>query len=368
VRILLFCIVLLTCPLARGAEGTLQPVDPVAISKLEQRLTTLSETQGFRGTVLIASQGEMVFRQGYGKAVIEHNVANSAETRFKIGSVSKQFTAAAILALEESGTLRVTDKLSDHIDATPEAWAQVTIHNLLTHTSGIPNWFNLQAMTPNYPEIEWTRPYTLAALTEIFKARPLDFEPGTRFNYSNPGYTILAHIVEKRSGMNYHQYLADRIFARVPMPHTSESHHEVIIPNLATGYYTANGSTFRAPYYDVSIEAGAGELISTVDDLLAWIRALQGNSVLSEESRIKMMTPFLDSYAYGLVIGDAIGRDVLWHNGWVVGFRADVSHFVADDLTIIVLSNQNDLEAHQISMELAAIIFDEDHGTSGTID
>ena len=309
---------------------------------------------GFSGAVLVASEGEIVLRKGYGFADRAASIPNTPETMFQIGSVAKPFTATAILALQDAGTLEVTDRLSDHIEGVPADKAAITLHHLLTHTAGLAN-----AIGGDFEAIG-REAYIREAL-----ATPLDRPPGTAYAYSNVGFALLAAIIEQVTGQSYDAYLQS-LLRPVGMNHTG---YRISDGELAHGYdgdrdlglpmdrpWAEDG-----PYWNLR---GNGGLLSTVDDLYRFHTALEDGEILSESARQLATTKHTDEgnngrshYGYGWALFPAPGGLLVTHNGGDGGWSADVLRFVDDDKVLIVLSNTADVEAFDVSMPLAQILF-----------
>jgi CubicO group peptidase (beta-lactamase class C family) len=301
----------------------------------------------FSGAVLIAKQGEVVVDRSYGMANYEWSIQNSPDTVFRLGSISKQFGAAAILKLEEMGKLKTTDKACTYLPACPEIWKPVTIHQLLTHTSGIPNF----TAFPEYEKLQ-ILPSRYEQQVKSVWDKKMDFDPGTKFSYSNTGYVILGQIIEKASGQPWDQFLAEQIFAPAGMTQTRADSSSDIIPKRASGYKTANGKLRNADYINMQIPNVAGALVSTTEDLFHWDRALAAGKVLSEASRKKMWTPDKNNYAYGWVVTEQGGKTVQAHNGGIDGFSTSLVRIPSDGTLIVVLSNFEDGKTGDVSRGL----------------
>src|SRR2546422_10573342 len=240
---------------------------------------------GFNGSVLIAKGGRVLLSKGYGMANYELNVINTPQTKFHLGSVSKTFTAAAIMLLQEQGKLSVRDPLTKYIPDYPNG-EKITIHHLLTNTSGIPN-------VNNFPEYATQSKFshTPTDLIAMFKQKPLDFEPGTRgYIESNSNYNLLAYIIEKLSGKAYGEFLRENIFGPLGMKNTDhDGNPESLLRNRASGYMPAGISDFEnAPYINFSIKTGNGSIYSTAEDLYKWDRALYTEKILRKATIEKM--------------------------------------------------------------------------------
>lgn len=307
----------------------------------------------FRGAVLVAKDGAPVFRKAYGLANSEWDIPNTLETRFRLGSVTKQFTAAAILQLVEAGKLSVDDPVSKYYADAPAAWEKITIYHLLTHTSGIPSYTGLPDFFTTAKSRTRMTPVEIVKLTQDM---PLEFAPGEKMKYNNTGYILLGHVIERVTGGSYAAYLQKNIFEPAGMADSGYDLAEPLIKRRAAGY-RPNGS--NAPFLDMSLPYAAGSLYSTVDDLLKWSVALEGDKILKAESKAKMTTPFKNNYAFGLVIGKLAGHSVEHHGGGINGFNTHLIRFPAERVTVVTLANQEGPAADQIAQSLARMYFGE---------
>jgi CubicO group peptidase (beta-lactamase class C family) len=313
----------------------------------------------FMGSVLVACAGDVLLSQGYGMANLEHSVANSPQTKFRLGSVTKQFTAAAILQLQEQGLLKVDRPISTYLPAYPQG-ELITVHHLLTHTAGIPNYTSF----PDYVQKQRTA-MTLDETIAWFSNQPLEFTPGDRYSYSNSGYTLLTKLIEVVSGYSYTDYLQHHIFEPIGMADSGYDQSAPVLPHRASGYAPAEEGYQNAAFIDMSIPSGAGGLYSTVEDLYRWEQALYTNAVLSESSRQLMFAPAVGMgeesgnahYGYGWVIDQAYERDRVGHGGRIDGFTTSIARYLYEQVVIIVFSNLETAPVARISNDLAAILF-----------
>ncbi len=332
-----------------GFASAAAPRPPVQVVEDLPLLAERLRDSRFMGGVLVAQGDRVLFRQVYGKADYQNDIPLTLETRFRLASVSKQFTAAAILKLQDQGVLDVRDPVCKWIQPCPEAWAPVRIHHLLSHTSGIPD---LMAR-PGWGARRVT-PATLDQLTEDSKLYRLQFAPGTKVRYDNAAFNLAAAIVEKASGRPYEVYLREALFKPLGMGETGLGDAS----NLARGYANFPGGLAAQDNANVSIVIGAGAAYSTLDDMLAWQRALHHGRVLTPASYAQMVADHAPAEAhergrakdrlwgYGLFT-DAIGRRVspslddrqVFHTGSWSGFRNLVTWQPDSDVTVIVLSN-----------------------------
>ena len=339
-------------PAAAPAAKTSQPPGAARLAKLaHEYLTGAQRHEQFLGTVLIARRGEPVFVRSYGQASIELGVPNRRDTRFAIASITKQFTAVAIMRLREAGKLDLDDPICRHLDDCPPAWQPVTIRHALAHTSGIPNITGLADWDERIGRI----PDSPRGLLRHVRDLPLQFEPGSRFRYSNSGYQLLGLVIEKHSGMSYGRYLAQEFFTPLGMTATGLLDYHSIIPNRATGYYW-KANAFSLPLSEYPGHAyAAGGLYSTVDDLLRWANALDSDRLLPAAARREMEVPGQGDYGLGFELGKIGPHRHVGHAGSVPGFSTYLARFPDDGLTVVVLSNSDPASANRVMRSLAAI-------------
>lgn len=315
-------------------------------------MAATTKDNAFMGTVLVAKDGKVLFSNGDGFANVEHNVPNTPDTKFRLGSLTKQFTAVAIVQLEEQGKLKVTDPACNYLPNCPATWRPITIHHLATHTSGLFNFTE----DPDHARAS-VLPSPPAQTLEKIRNKPLDFPPGTQFGYSNSGYAALALIIEKASGLPYPQYLDKHVFTPAGMQNSGHDSHTPILPNRATGYSGSGQNLHHAPYVDMTNPIGAGDLYSTVQDLLLWDQALRTDVLL--KSRAKLFTPEKESYSYGWEVTRLFNRPVHTHDGGINGFSTVILRFPEDNLVSIVLSNNSSPATGRIGHDMAAIFLGE---------
>ncbi len=321
---------------------------------MEQIIQSYVKNHQFMGSVLVAKGDNMVLNQGYGSADLEWNIPNSPTTKFRLGSVTKQFTAACVLLLEERGKWKVGDPIKKYLPNSPAAWDKITIFNLLTHTSGIPNFTSF----PDYPDSEATST-TPEKLVERFRSKPLDFPPGSKWSYSNSGYVLLGYLIEKVSGKTYQQFLQENIFTPLDMKDSGYDSNTAIILHRASGYTPSEHGIENAGFINMTIPFSAGGLYSTTEDLLKWEHGLFGGKLLTAASLKEMTTPFKNDYAFGLAVTTANGRKKIEHGGGIEGFNTDLAYWPDEKLAVIVLGNLNGGAPGEIASQLAATIHGE---------
>lgn len=327
-------------------------------TRLDEYLKAQVNVNHFNGSVLVARDGKVILGKGYGMANFELGVPNSPSTKFRLGSITKQFTATAILLLQEDGKLSVQDPVCKHVAECPDAWKEVTIHHLLTHTSGIPNFTSF----PDYQKT-MTMPSPVDSTIARFKNKPLEFKPGEKMAYSNSGYILLGHIIEKVSGKSYEAFLRERIFEPLKMVNTGYDNTTALLSGRAAGYSRRGDTITNAAYLDMSIPHGAGALYSTVEDFLVWDQALSAGKLLSKKSLEMMFTPALNDYAYGWAVTKQFNHATVSHGGGINGFATFFARFPDDRLCIAVLTNlvPSPAPPGRISRDLAAIVFGESY-------
>lgn len=325
------------------------PSDQHIIFKADIYLSKLTKARLFSGSVLIARNGKVLVRKGYGEADREKHLVNTAQTKFRLGSTTKQFTAMAILILEARGKLNVQDRICTYLADCPTTWQQITIHHLLTHTSGIPDFTSF----PDF-KITMRSPSSPTETIARFKDKPLAFQPGEKFSYSNSGYVVLGAIIEQASGKRYEAFLQENIFVPLQMVDSGYDHNN---GDLAVGY---RNQTNLADFIDMSIPYAAGGLYSTVEDLYRWDQALYTDKLIPKNLRDKMFTPFGGfGYGYGWGIGKEGDRPVVSHIGGIQGFSSSIARYPNDKVVIIVLGNREDGNSGDIGVQLAKIVFGE---------
>jgi CubicO group peptidase (beta-lactamase class C family) len=309
----------------------------------------------FMGTVLVAQDGKVLLDKGYGFANLEWDIPNTPTTKFRLGSITKQFTAASILLLEERGKLKIEDPVKKYMPDAPAAWDKITIFHVLTHTSGIPSFTGF----PDFESHE-AQAMTPQKLVEWFRDKPLEFEPGTKWNYSNSGYVLLGYLIEKISGQSYSDFVQQNIFTPLGMKDSGYDSNSTIIAHRAAGYMPGKSGPVNAGFVHMSIPFSAGALYSTTEDLLRWEQGLFGGKVLTPASLAKLTTPFKDDYAFGLTAHiSSNGHKVISHDGGIQGFNTTLAYYPDDKLVVAVLANINGPFAGQIGANLAEVAYGE---------
>ena len=285
-------------------------MDKVQTKRMDDIIQSYVDDKQFMGSILVAQKGHVLLDKGYGFANLEWQIPNSSITKFRLGSLTKQFTAAAILLLEEQGKLKITDRLNKYMTDAPSAWNEVTIFHLLNHTSGI----------PNYTKFTDFAAFTTSAKTPeqqiaYFHDKPLNFKPGSDFEYNNSAYVLLGYLIEKLSGQSYQDFIVENIFKPLEMNDSGYDSHSEILLQRASGYEITLNGLRNTDFLDMSIPYAAGSLYSTTQGLLRWQEKLFGGKVISPQSLNKMIQPFKNTYGFGVSIQSLDGLEAITHGG-----------------------------------------------------
>ncbi len=340
--------------------GTAQDVS----AKSDQYLATWAKQGRFSGVVLIAKGDKVLLRKGYGMANVDQSVPNTPETVFRIGSITKLFTAFSILQLEERGLLKVSDPAIKYVPEMPQQWSAITIHQLLCHKSGIPDFTSAKAYG------DFTDGRHIENSLKEFADKPLLSPPGETMRYSNSGYILLGKIIEKVSGRTYEDYLQQNILQPAGMTHTGFDHLANVAPNRANGYKFDAELLIAVKPFDAEGPSAAGGLHSTADDLCHFDRLLKAGKLFSSSVTAKAWTvyshfvappplPIEADYGYGWMLGSDFGHRYIGHGGWVSGFVSQFKRFPDDDAVLIVLSNIETSTYVTVTQDLTAILFGE---------
>ena len=322
--------------------GTAQTI----AEQIDSLMWKYQEYGQFNGSVLVADHGKVIFKKGYGLANMEWGIPNEPDTKFRLGSITKQFTSMLIIHLVQQGTLKLDGKITDYLPDYPkETGDSITIHQLLTHTSGIPGYTEMRGF---FRDMSRDRS-TPTEFVKFFADSALLFEPGAQWSYSNSGYFLLGVIIEKVTGKPYEQVLQENIFDPLGMKNTGFDHHETILAKRASGYERGGAGVINAPYLDMSLPYSAGSLYSTVEDLFVWDQALYTDKLLSKEFKALLFKPHFPTrgmaYGYGWMVGKlAVGRssdsvDVITHGGGINGFNTLICRFPEDRSLVVLLNN-----------------------------
>ena len=321
--------------------------------KLDEYMSANARIGKFNGVVLVAKDGKVLLEKGYGWRDVKTHVPHDKNSIFQIGSITKQFTATIILYLQEKGKLNVQDKLSKFLPDFPKG-DSISIAQLLSHTSGVYNY----TRDSKFMNTQAVNPIALDSLIRLFKNKPLDFAPGSRFSYSNSGYILLGYIIQKASGKPYEQMVREVIFRPLQMQYAGFDFKALKHPARSTGYLQMSGDTVPANIVDSSVSFAAGAIYATAGDLYKWSRALYTEKVVKQSSLKQAYTPVKEKYGYGWIMDTIKGKNVIMHNGGIFGFVSDMMRVPADSACIILLSNKPE-NLGPITRTLLNIIYNE---------
>lgn len=351
--LVLICLCLLALAPISGQTAAAAPTTEQIVAKVDEYMSAAERIDRFSGAILVARDGKPIVSKGYSMANREWDIPNSSKTAFRLGSITKQFTSAAIMLLQERGKLSVSDPVCKYVTECPPAWEPITIKHLLTHTSGIPNY----TAFPGFMEKRSVLSITAPELLADYRGKPLDFAVGERNSYSNSGYHLLGVIIEKASGKTYADFLQENIFTPLGMKHSGYDNYSELVKWRAAGYRREGDGYINAPYLDMQIPYAAGSLYSTTGDLLIWDQALYTEKLLTRKSIDEMFTPFKNNYAYGWGVGKQFERATTSHGGAINGLATQIVRFTDDRVTVVVLSNVQGAGAGKVANALSAIVF-----------
>jgi CubicO group peptidase (beta-lactamase class C family) len=301
--------------------------------------------------------GEVIYKSARGMANLELQIPLTADMVFRIGSLTKQFTAAAIMLLVEEGKVSVSDEITKYLPDYPTQGATITVEHLLTHTSGVRSYTDM----PGWMETRIVNPMSVEELIDGFKNEPMDFQPGTEYRYNNSGYILLGAIIEKASGQTYAEFIQQRIFDPLQMGNSYYDEHSSIIKNRVSGYGGSLDDPKNARYLSMTQPYAAGSLLSTVEDLGKWNTALFAGDVVSKDSLARMIADYkltdgsLAGYGYGLMPGDIRGHTAIMHSGGIFGFVTFGVCLPEEEVYVAVLCNSTSLNPGLAATEIAAM-------------
>lgn len=329
-------------------------------AKIDELMKVYNSYRQFNGAVLVAENGKVIFKKGYGMANMEWNIPVETDTKFRLGSITKQFTSMLILQLVQEGKIKIEGKLTDYLpDYRKDTGDRITIHQLLNHTSGIPSYTGL----PNFFQEVSRNPYSVSDFVKKFASGDLEFEPGTKFSYNNSGYFLLGAIIERVTGKPYEQALKERILDPVGMKNTGYDHHATILAKRAAAYEKRPAGFVNAAYLDMSLPYAAGSLYSTVEDLYLWDQALYTDKLLSPQLKELLYKPGMSNYAYGWVVRKApLGAQgepvtIIEHGGGINGFNTVITRMPESKNLIVLLNNTGGTKLQDMTQRIAAILF-----------
>lgn len=335
--------------------------------QLDDLLNKYTEYGQFQGSVLVVDQGKIIYKKGFGMANMEWDIPNAPDTKHRLGSITKQFTAMLIMQLVAEGKLDLQAPVSKYLpDYSKVNGDKITIHQLLNHTSGTPNYTSF----PNFFKEMSRNPYTPTEMVKTFADSTLNFTPGERFAYSNSGYILLGAIIEKVTGKSYETVLQEKIFEPLKMKDTGYDHHNTILKKRATGYEMKGSIPENSPYIDMSTPYAAGSMYSTVEDLFLWDQALYTEKLLPKKYMDMMYQKYIPAfgqfYGYGWSVGNfPIGNtkdsvQIIGHGGGINGFNTLITRMPKEHATVILLNNTGRAPLDEITIAINGIL----HGTT----
>ncbi|MDR7128188.1 CubicO group peptidase (beta-lactamase class C family) [Algoriphagus sp. 4150] len=350
-------------PLSKLLLATLllfSQITPLLYSQgLEARIDSLLETtfspEGPGAVFLVAKAGKPIYRKAFGEANLELNVPMTPSNVFEIGSMTKQFTAIAILMLMEQGKLQLEDQITKFIPDYPTRGKNITIHHLLTHTSGIKSFTGMKSLRA----IE-RQDLAPPELIDFFKNEPMDFDPGEAFKYNNSGYVILGYIIEILSGKSYAEFVQENIFDKLEMTSSQYANHSEVIENRAYGYHQKD-KYVNKNYVSLSLPYASGSLMSTVDDMLKWNKAIKNNKLIIDETKkIVFENHTLSNgkkinYGYGWHITTLNNAVSFEHGGSIFGFKSMGVYLPEEDIYVIGLSNCDCNSPTELARDIAQL-------------
>jgi len=331
------------------------------VSKIDELMSRVVDDRQFNGSILVAENGKVIYKKGFGYANMDWKIPNKPDTKFRIGSITKQFVAMQIMQLVEEGKIKLDGKLVDYLpEYRDDTGEKITIHHLLTHTSGIPSYTGL----PGFWTDSTRNPYEIDYMVKNFHSGDLEFEPGSSYNYNNTGYFLLAVIIEKVTGKSFKENLQERILTPANMKNSGLDRNKEIIENKANGYLKQLTGYMNEPYFYMLNAFGAGDMYSTVEDLYLWDQALYSEKLLSKKYKDIMFTPFLNNYAYGWRVykvaldesTDSAG--VITHSGGINGFNTIIFRLVQGKHLIVLLDNTESSDLSNICNTITNILYD----------
>jgi CubicO group peptidase (beta-lactamase class C family) len=336
----------------------LHAADPAP--QIQRLLQSRFDAGEFNGSALVARSGHIIYEQSFGFANLEWRIPNDSRTKFELGSITKQFTALLALQFVNEGKIRLDGHLTDYLPYyRKDTGSRVTIHHLLSHTSGIPNFIDAPGFLDG-PDSR--RRYSVQEFATKYCSGDLQFEPGAKFAYSNSGYFLLGAILEQVSGKTYEQLLNDRIFGPLGMTDSGYNHTDTIISHRAAGYERTPQGHKNARFYDMSIPFAAGALYSTPRDLFLWDQALYTERLLPARLRDLLFTPNLENYGYGWGIlkpapgAPYAGEPIPMHGGAIFGFQAVIQRIVSHRELIVLLDNTDSPKLLDIALEIRRVL------------
>ena len=350
-------------PATTAPAAPVTPLQPAALDaatlqkKIDELVNAHMNVNGFSGTVLLAKEGKPLVAKGYGYANVEWQIPNTTTTKFRIGSITKQFTSMIVMQLREQGKIKLEDSVCLYVTPCPDTWKPVTIHHLLTHTSGIPTYTGIKA----WREVNMMSK-TPDQIMAFVRDLPLEWTPGEKYAYNNSGYFLLGMVIEKITGKKYEEALQEMILTPLGLTDTGYDWTRTIIPRRASGYTGTGAKLANTPPIDMQHPYSAGSLYSTVEDLLKWDQALYTEKLLPEAAKQKMWTPVLQNYAYGWTVPTPNanvfgGHKRIAHGGGINGFSAFFARVPDAKMTVVVLANNDSASSSTVARDIMAIYY-----------
>jgi CubicO group peptidase (beta-lactamase class C family) len=331
-----------------------------ASKQIDTLVSQYADCCSFTGTVLVSQHNRVIFKKGYGLANREWNIPNTPNVKFRLGSITKQFTSMLVMQQVARGSIKLDGHLSDYLPHyRKDTGSKITISQLLAHTSGIPSYTD----EPKFFSDVSRNEYAVDDFVKQFCSGDLQFEPGSKFHYDNSGYFILGAILEHVSGKTYETLLKEEIFVPLAMKDSGYDHHADILALRAAGYQQDLAGAVNAPYLDMSIPYAAGSLYSTVEDLYKWDQALYTDKLLPSDLKQKLFTPNLENYGYGWFIraipaGEpGAGQTMISHGGGINGFNTLEQRLVGDHDLIVIFNNTPGAALDEMAKGIRAILY-----------
>jgi CubicO group peptidase (beta-lactamase class C family) len=351
--LLLCCLLLQIVPRSKADNSDIP-------GKIDRLMAQYADCCAFTGTVLVSDHDKVIFKKGYGFADREWNIPNAPDVKFRIGSITKQFTSMLVMQQVAKGSIKLDAHLSDYLPYyRKDTGSKVTISQLLSHTSGIPSYTD----DPKFFEDVSRNYYAVDDFVKKFCSGDLQFEPGTKFHYDNSGYFLLGAILEHVTGKSYEVVLKENIFGPLGMKDTGYDHYADIIPKRASGYRQELVGIVNAPYLDMALPYAAGSLYSTVEDLYQWDQALYTDKLIPPDLKQKLFTPNLDNYGYGWDIraipaGEpGAGQTLISHGGGINGFNTLEARYIADHDLVVIFNNTPGASLEEMAKGIRAILY-----------
>jgi CubicO group peptidase (beta-lactamase class C family) len=361
--------ILALLPFSCGSQKEEQVEATAKVDKINEIVSLYSDYEGFNGSVLVSHEGEVIYKKGFGSANMEWDVANQVDTKFVIASVTKPFTSMLIMQLVAENKLDLHEPITTYLPDYPkENGEQITIHHILSHTSGIPRDYEGNPEHNKYPDR-----HRLADLVALFWEEPLEFTPGERFTYSNSGYMVLGYIIETVTAKSFETVLKENILTPLGMNNTGVDLHRPIIKNRASGYFKGFGEYFNSDYRDLSAITAVGNIYSTVEDMFLWDQALNTETLLPKKYMDLLFTKHIEDSGYGGHHGygwelkpKPVGNtsemiETIGHSGSMQGFCALFTRIPSSNSSIIFLNNTSRAFLNAMTTAITAILNDQSY-------